>query len=937
MEKIILLLLEQPDKSLSIQERFLVKNVELRDELDQIRLDLQQDNKEYKGLVMEKGHTFPIPLKNDILFVDTIYLKYSQEFQFKLYIKGKIDEKDKTFENKKVTEEYSFEYKYIFDTLSKISKVKNIFKDKSSIFKIVNIIYSINCVAHLKDLSDSKIYYLNIDKNKLNIFKKDKFLWIYNYETNKDYIFDNKLTTFELLDEDRLISFLDCYFYDKNISIFEVIDIDNDNITLINRMQKIYRISNCPNLIQDYEINFCSLIIICNYNAKENDDIKLIKDTFIYKFNEKSFFLKNILINSYTVFEFHFIDFDKNNNKFDTVYYDDTTQIKIEKDIEYMVIDSLVDKKYDYYPINLTLINSTNEESESVTFTVYLYQSVMNKINVFLNTKSSKTYFYEFLFYNLDDELGKIEKNITIDNSEYNINIADSFGSLNRKRLSIMNIPYQESEILEEEISGNSIQICELIKGKNHKIIGIFNIDFFEIEERNCQYFDEYYSGFGDIYDKIIKYNDKNSEEIMNNLIAKLKGINIKVLSESDNVKFNEVDFFENSMTLSQFKARVGLTIIKYINDYINISNKNYLNEVITEISSMFNQIKDENFEFVDVIRILIFTLENKLVRKSSSKIKLKLVSKLNSNSPYILAYNFNKEQIKCLNEYSALFQAYLQLDSYQSFNYIHSMETHNFSLELLFILKHQLLSTYKDFFYVKLEKGNESAYFDINTKIVVINEYELFGPDFKEDEIIKKKKNVNDYAMSLSMNFLHENGGHHKFRIKNQAFTSPFIYFRGLKIEIEIENYNSIIVGESGRIIENFICRNKVLIKILSKILIFGEFFKKEYFDKKDFKNLIIAVIKKYDSFKDKNEIITNNITEPLNQPETNYNNNLLNELKNTEGFVKIGDIIIDVEKYKKNIIISSAEKKASFERYLKNCKKKLNDLIKRKANNDN
>ena len=488
-----------------------------------------------------------------------------------------------------------------------------------------------------------------------------------------------------------------------------------------------------------------------------------------------------------------------------------------------------------------------------------------------------------------------------------------------------MNIPYQDSEILEEEITGNSIQICELIKGKNKKIIGIFNIDFFEIEEISCAYFDNYYPSFGDIYDMIIEYNDKNSEKIMNTLIAKLKSINLKSLSESDNVNFNKVDLFENSMTLSQFKTRVGLIIIKYINDYINISDKKYLNEVITEISSMFEQIKDENFEFVEVVRILIFTLENILVRKCSSKIKLKLVSKLNSNSPYTLAYNFNKDQIKSLNEYSALFQAYLQLDSYQSFNYIHSMQTHNFSLELVFILKHQLLSNYNDFFYVKTEINDENVCFDSNTKIVVINEYELFGPNFKEEEIIQNQKNVNDYAMSLSMNFLRENDGRYKYKIKNHIFNQSLIYFRGLKIELNISNYSSIIIGESGRIIENFICKNRDIIKLFSKVLIFGEFFKKEYFAQKDFKNLIIAVTQKYNSFQNKK-----NKTE-----SKNYNiNNIFNESKNS---VKVGDIIIDVEKYKRNISITSDEKKASFKKYLQQRKKKLNDLQKRKVNNDN
>ena len=328
MENIINQLIEQPDKSLKINERFLVKNVDLRNDLDQIRLDLQQDDKEYKCLVMEKGYTFPIPAQNDILLVDTIYLKYSQEFQFKLYIKGKIDKNNKTLENKKVLHEYSFEYKYIFDTLSKISNV-TIFKDKSSVFRIINIVHDENYIAHLRDLSDSKIYYLNLDKNKLNIIKKDKFLWIYNYEKKGDCIFDNKLTTLEILEEDKMISFLDCYFYDKNITIFEVIDIDNGNITLINKKKEICKINNCSNLIKDYGINFCSIIIICNYNIKGNNEIEIIKDTFIYKFNEKSYFLKDILINSYAVLKFHFIDFEKDNNIFDSVYYDERTSIKI--------------------------------------------------------------------------------------------------------------------------------------------------------------------------------------------------------------------------------------------------------------------------------------------------------------------------------------------------------------------------------------------------------------------------------------------------------------------------------------------------------------------------------------------------------------------------------------------------------------------------------
>ena len=65
-----------------------------------------------------------------------------------------------------------------------------------------------------------------------------------------------------------------------------------------------------------------------------------------------------------------------------------------------------------------------------------------------------------------------IGKNIIIKNEQsekenYNITNCDSFSSKNRKRINIMNIPYQENEIEEEEFkkkSINSIQICELKK-----------------------------------------------------------------------------------------------------------------------------------------------------------------------------------------------------------------------------------------------------------------------------------------------------------------------------------------------------------------------------------------------------------------------------------------------------------------------------------------
>jgi len=63
----------------------------------------------------------------------------------------------------------------------------------------------------------------------------------------------------------------------------------------------------------------------------------------------------------------------------------------------------------------------------------------MNKINGFINVKSPKTYFYEFLYYNLDYKLENVKKNVIVEGKEYTLEIYDSFGSENRKRISKVN------------------------------------------------------------------------------------------------------------------------------------------------------------------------------------------------------------------------------------------------------------------------------------------------------------------------------------------------------------------------------------------------------------------------------------------------------------------------------------------------------------------
>ena len=123
-----------------------------------------------------------------------------------------------------------------------------------------------------------------------------------------------------------------------------------------------------------------------------------------------------------------------------------------------------------------------------------------------------------------------------------------------------MNIPYQKNEVHEDELKTNSIQICELIEDVIHKIIGIFDISFENFNEENTNdYFDDYYSEFGDIYDLVLtNYKKENLNEIIN----KIK----KFDSMEFDYDFSDLSEFVDLMTFSQFKTRAGLIICQFLN-----------------------------------------------------------------------------------------------------------------------------------------------------------------------------------------------------------------------------------------------------------------------------------------------------------------------------------------------------------------------------------
>ena len=624
MESLIRELLKKKEKSIECNEKFIVTDIKFIDELDQIIFNLRQNDTIYEGLAMIKGTIFPIPKLYSILSINRIYLKYDEEFILKIFIEGKIEGDTKISELDKSTKIYSFGNN-IIKTISLLTKI-DVLGNNSNVFRIIK---SEENKIIIKSILESKESIIEIIQSQKNIFKLNDFIWICNYEVEQNRLKTNDLTTIEILEDDKLINFLDNSLEGKKI-LFQVIDIDKENIILFNKNKKIYKLKKNQKALNNKIIDFCMTIIISNYNIKNSNEIELNDDSFIYTFKLESYYIENIIINLIVVLEMHFIDFNKDSNVYDCISSSMFDEKKIiTKNIEYIYFDSITRKKYEYYPIELTLSSSKNDNIKS-TFSLYIYPSLMNKINAFLNVKDKKLYYYEYLYYNISDDLEEIQKEIIVNDIKYNITVNDNFGSKNRKRISIMNIPFQKCEFSENEMKSCSIQICELINKGFKRIIGFYNIkmEFKEIEISN-DYFDKYYEFFGDIYDIIKSNNSRYYNIIEEKLETKL--IKYERMMNKNKINILNTNNFYESMTLSQFKSWFGLVICEFSNN--SKSNQYKVKDVLSNADEILYITKDKKLKYKDIIRILIFTLKQTLIKKID--IKPIFISELNKISPF--------------------------------------------------------------------------------------------------------------------------------------------------------------------------------------------------------------------------------------------------------------------------------------------------------------
>ena len=826
------------------------EEIEDEDENDQIiKIKIKIGKMIYVGISLLKKDFCIIPKKGDYINIFKIELKINEFNIIKLLASGKIISNYNTIILNQQEQIIDFSRFEILNTL------KGIFNIDRNIHSKIFIIEKKNGLNYvLKCINNCQNYQINIQEKEL--YEKD-FIVINNYYCENNVIKLNKLSFIHKInDEEKLFKLFEkTCTYENRIKLCKIIEINNNgDIYLCDRFKNLYNLrkfnscsnnniknvgKNKNNIQNDNKICLGQICIISNCKIISNDII-LDKDSFIYFSNQNLHFSDKLLVNHYSVIQFYILDFNDivSKNEYNKIEINGFETI-IDKNIINFVVSTYKTKYYDYHPITINLINKSDKDKNK-SFNFLIFQGLLNKINTFINYYEKDSYLYEFLIYNINDNLLKCNKRIFMNNIEKVLFVYDCFDSQQRIRFNVMNIPFQnypEKKLIEN--NDNSFQICEIGNFNKSNILGIFSIN--EIQKSiPCLYenaiFDIFYEDFSEIYNQfyfcdIFNYNENQMKKLI--FISKLRYRKSKI---DKNISLS-LNIFNTKINLIQFITRVGFIICYYINKFCN--NKIKQSKVI--IRSIFRVIQEikmnENLlSLYDSLRIIFFKLRKILIEEKECR--LLFFSELDNNSPYLLAKDLNIKEIENLTEQSKLFLGYLQLDCFILKNYYLDKKTsYSLSLQPIFILKYHMISNYEDFFLIdKFGEDDEFAYQSIDENLTVIKEKALFNESFTY--LINDTNKSKNYAFPLCIEFKHEKG-HMTRSHKNKFIDSPTLYFKNGEIGKIIYYDKNGIKGESGRLIESFIDEDRNLIKELKLVKIYGEILDYKLFIGKDFYEL--------------------------------------------------------------------------------------------------
>lgn len=606
-----------------------------------------------------------------------------------------------------------------------------------------------------------------------------------------------------------------------------------------------------------------------------------------------------------TVLQFFFISTSNNINPKEFRFYfgseKDSTEHKLDE-MNRISFKPIYKSSVIYYVETITV---KYKDIELFFFQFFVYIGKNNNIIIDLDEKRRPS--FELLFYAKESIYNPIK--ISYKNKEYTQ--LENYGNKFRSRIFFANVdPEQLQYINCEKIKESNLDFNNN-KNTYQALLRIINNNKFEVSMTDMDYYIEKYMLFDRDETKLSEHEIKNLEQMLKNfynkykicmasdailikdrqsLYAELKNLSDKICSNHSLYKFidePEMNKFENytEEILELFH------IDFYLSEFNKLNEENALNQY--ELNSLkisqTHEIEEELYKRLKADKDLTIYQKVQIIKTVTlfcCKSLLTPGKVLNINyfnkeedfkikSPYYISISMLQNIISDITEESRLFEAFMYFDShivqnilikntqtnyvYQDFfgqnietNQTEYITEYGMSLMTVNEVKSHLMNLIPSII-IRIDSTlNLRGLYEKKTKMMVINEYQIFGALTDSD-----KFNINHepdyYAVPISMIILHEMLGHAKLRYMQEIDSSPLALrdskndFKLQKLikKVKLDFSHEIVVnkGETGRVLEHYISEDKNFILLLKKKSFNTEIIKAKYWTGKNFNDLYKAL----------------------------------------------------------------------------------------------
>ena len=697
-------------------------------------------------------------------------------------------------------------------------------KNKYEFFDADGNVIKINSISEeiIKELENNKIYYLlgiiiNEHNNNFEVINAFQIIKFDEHNFQENFLYNNELKV-SIKTGNKIITnlegeIIDFILSEKTIKIKEI------------KTQNFLTLKLNYHLFRKIKLN-----TICKFTG-----FKKVNNSY-YIFNETS----EIFIKQITYLKFFNLDYNKSNNKYDTICINDI-KYKIDSDITEIQLDT--EKEKAIFLKKIILLNKKDSKIRK-EYILEIENGKTININNFVN--SDGRFSYQVIFQSTKDINLPKSYEIFLKNSQIVLNKFDKYTD-GKLRFNIINIPNQDNLINDEnkiisldKSSKNSLKILNLINDDNKK-----ELYKFELEKENNSIF----SIKGPYLDIINSFFDNNFNkgiiDFSNIDENTYKYLNDKMEKEEFQFSNNKADyglikrftFYMLCFKMKELdKSNRKLEFIKYINLLIDSQNLDYIEKINILLFYLNKKIKDidkdysfNNFGNSD-------SLNNQGLEEDILKNEIKIDEDESTNekkNPFLLSYLVFLKIIDGLNEKSLLFH-YLQM-----FNSLILLEKNfkdtMYSGNILDIktIKLEIFHLIHPYLFFENSPSRHYAFYS--------TQFQQMGIDLKlilEHKNIKSLSSKEKERLAGAINFLyfHEFCGHSKTHNSNNNNTPRFIYSQEFKL---INISNKISKLDSGFIIEYLLTSNSIAIESFLNSDFSIELLNKDLYVKDNFNDL--------------------------------------------------------------------------------------------------